>query len=117
MKMYAASTAPAIPGEIRTHNGAAVQVRIVALSTDYCLLGDYAPEGAEELWLGAIGPFRVRRDGSRADRLVFDGSIHPAIVGHFNAVLAVQADEGADMPNATHLFAATATSASQRPAA
>jgi hypothetical protein len=115
--MSVASTAPAIPGEILTHDGAEMQVRIVALSTDCCRLGDDAPEGAAELWLGAIGPFRVRRDETRADRLVFDGSIHPAIVSHFNAVLAVQADDGSDLPDAAHLVAASATTGRQRPAA
>ena len=117
LKMSVASTAPAIPGEIVTHDGATAQVRIVALSTVSCCLDDDAPEGAAELWLGAIGPFRVRRDGSRADRLVFDGSIHPAIASHFNAVLAVEADDGADLPDATHLFATRATSGRQRNAA
>lgn len=115
--MSVASTAPAIPGEILTHDGAEMQVCIVALSTDGCRLGDDAPEGAAELWLGAIGPFRVRRDETRADRLVFDGSIHPAIVSHFNAVLAVQADDGSDLPDAAHLFAASTATGRQRPAA
>lgn len=117
LRMSVASTAPAIPGEILTYDGAAVQVRVVALSTASCRLGEYPPEGAAQLWLGAIGPFHVQRDGSCADRLGFDGPIHPAIVSHFNAILAVQADDGFDMPAAPHLFAATATGSNQRPAA
>lgn len=69
-----------------------VPICIHGLSCEECIVSTGLPEGGRELWLGAIGPFRVARDFEREDRLRFTGPIHPAIVRHFNTVLAM--DDG-----------------------
>lgn len=78
----------ALPAQIVREGGGARSVTIAKLSQSGCLIREQLPvessEEAMQLWVGAIGPLRVRQSARSNSEIEFDGPINPAIVAHFN---------------------------------
>jgi len=87
--MSAIAPGPFVPAELVLPDGSIAPLCVHGLSCEDCIVSGAVPEGSHELWVGAIGPFHFARDPQRDDRLRFTGPIHPAIVRHFNSVLAM----------------------------
>jgi hypothetical protein len=70
--------------------GAHAPATISDLEPERCcvaLEGQERPEGELDLWLGAIGPFRIIADAAQGPRFTarFKTPLEPAIIAHFNA--------------------------------
>jgi len=78
-----------IPGQLDAGEASRSPITILELSEQECRileeLPELDPDASVQIWMGAVGPFRVRVSSHSRTRLEFNGHVHSAIVEHFNA--------------------------------